>query len=302
MTAKQLADALEINIRTVYRYIDALCASGAPIISDSGHNGGYSLLPHFQEAPLLFDLDEQKALVHAAAFAKESGYPFSMDLSRAIAKLKRYANEEQRHAIDRHQAGFDVIAAPVDPSLKTILQELEACVASGYSLLIDYQKNYQTAYQKRRIDPYGLVHWKANWYIVAYCHLRSDIRSFRVDRIGTIERTNLTFERPADFSARHFFLTNLLPAEGSADQLVSIRITGRPQAITDLCNHWFLSHTLVERSSDCAHFRIDEKLVHTQVPHFLLAFGKSVQVREPTFLRERLAAIAADLLAYYQSP
>lgn len=47
VTAKQIADALEIHIRTVYRYIDALCASGVPIIADSGHNGGYSLLHDF---------------------------------------------------------------------------------------------------------------------------------------------------------------------------------------------------------------------------------------------------------------
>jgi predicted DNA-binding transcriptional regulator YafY len=71
VTAKQLAVALEINIRTVYRYIDALCASGVPIVADSGHNGGYSLLHSFNEAPLFFDRDEQKALVHAAIFAKE---------------------------------------------------------------------------------------------------------------------------------------------------------------------------------------------------------------------------------------
>ncbi|WP_334308214.1 helix-turn-helix transcriptional regulator, partial [Clostridioides difficile] len=40
ITAKQIAEKLEINIRTVYRYIDVLSASGVPIISDTGHNGG----------------------------------------------------------------------------------------------------------------------------------------------------------------------------------------------------------------------------------------------------------------------
>ncbi len=43
ITAKQIAEKLEINIRTVYRYIDVLSMSGVPIISDTGHNGGYSL-------------------------------------------------------------------------------------------------------------------------------------------------------------------------------------------------------------------------------------------------------------------
>lgn len=69
MTAKQIAEKLEINIRTVYRYIDALCASGVPIISDPGHNGGYSLLNNFIRAPLLFDMEEKKALLQAAVIA-----------------------------------------------------------------------------------------------------------------------------------------------------------------------------------------------------------------------------------------
>lgn len=60
MTAKQISEKLEINIRTVYRYIDALGASGVPIISDTGHNGGYSLLNNFIRAPLLFDIEEKK--------------------------------------------------------------------------------------------------------------------------------------------------------------------------------------------------------------------------------------------------
>jgi predicted DNA-binding transcriptional regulator YafY len=70
ITAKQIAEKLEINIRTVYRYINSLCASGVPIIADSGQNGGYWLMDHFIQTPLVFDLEEQKALLHATVFAK----------------------------------------------------------------------------------------------------------------------------------------------------------------------------------------------------------------------------------------
>lgn len=59
-TAKHISEKLEIHIRTVYRYIDALCASGVPIISDTGHNGGYSLLHNFIKSPLLFSIDEKR--------------------------------------------------------------------------------------------------------------------------------------------------------------------------------------------------------------------------------------------------
>lgn len=56
ITAKQISERLEINIRSVYRYMDALCASGVPIISEPGHNGGYSLLNNFIRTPLFLTL------------------------------------------------------------------------------------------------------------------------------------------------------------------------------------------------------------------------------------------------------
>ncbi len=56
LTAKQISEKLEMNIRTVYHYIDTLSTSGVPIISEPGHNGGYSLLNNFIKAPLFLIL------------------------------------------------------------------------------------------------------------------------------------------------------------------------------------------------------------------------------------------------------
>ncbi|MGF7060232.1 helix-turn-helix transcriptional regulator [Brassicibacter mesophilus] len=91
ITAKLIAEKLEVNIRTVYRYINSLCASGVPIISDSSQNGGYSLMNNLIQAPLIFDIEEQKTLLHAAVFAREAGYSFNEALSRANEKLKVYS-------------------------------------------------------------------------------------------------------------------------------------------------------------------------------------------------------------------
>ncbi|CAM5712539.1 DNA-binding transcriptional regulator OS=Lysinibacillus sphaericus OX=1421 GN=LS41612_12895 PE=4 SV=1 [Lysinibacillus sphaericus] len=59
ITAKQISEKLEMNIRTVYRYIDTISTSGVPIISEPGHNGEYTLLNNFIEAPLFFDFEEK---------------------------------------------------------------------------------------------------------------------------------------------------------------------------------------------------------------------------------------------------
>ncbi|REK77644.1 helix-turn-helix transcriptional regulator [Paenibacillus paeoniae] len=303
MTAKELSDELEIHIRTVYRCIDALCISGVPIVSEVGRDGGYSIPEALKLEPLFFDAEEQKALLQAASFARESGYPSEAALTRAVAKMKRYTNPQQLENMERREAHIEVIQPPVDSALTSLLAELEAGIDGQASLELSYRSGYDSVTTKRSIDPYGLVHWRANWYVVGYCHLRADIRSFRVDRIIGMTDTAARFERPAAFSARKFLLGSLLEeaGAGSGDSTVSVLIQGAPQALDDLCGHWLLSHALVERSPHHARFRVDELTLYTGIAHYLLSFGGKLRVVEPEELRSHMIDITEELLHYYRS-
>ncbi|WP_340017267.1 WYL domain-containing protein [Paenibacillus sp. FSL K6-1318] len=300
VTAKQMSEKLEINIRTVYRYIDALCTSGVPIISDTGHNGGYSLLNQHIKAPLLFDIEEKKALLQAAVFAKEAGYPLSDALDNATSKLKMYSNQEQENTLRRHLAGFNVINRMGDPSVQPILAELEQAVANEYSVEIDYRTSGEEQPKNRVIDPYGMVHWNNKWYTIAFCQLRNELRSFRADRILRIKPTSLRFERSEAFSAREYFMQNLLPDVTGKEGLISLVIGGRSEALDDLGLHWFMGHYLKERTPNQAIFLFEEESIDTYVPYFLLSYGKSIQVIEPQRLKDRLVAVVSELMEYYQ--
>lgn len=300
ITAKQISEKLEINIRTVYRYIDALSVSGVPIISESGHNGGYTLLNRFIEAPLLFDMAEKKALLQAAVFAKEAGHPASEALDRVTLKLKSYSNEEQESRLSHHIAGFEVINHKVDPLQQQLLTLLEQAVGQEYSLEIDYRTGREEHSKLRVIDPYGVVYWNHKWYTVGYCHLRGDIRSFRVDRILSIQQTKLTFKRPEQFSTRESFMKNLLPSLITEKEWVSLVVQGRVETLDDLCLHWFLGHYLKERTPHEAIFLIEESSMYSHVPYLLLPYGKSIQIIEPQALKERLIEVTSELMAYYK--
>ncbi len=300
VTAKQIAEKLEINIRTVYRYIDSLCVSGVPIVSESGQKGGYRLLSNFIHSPLLFDLEEQKALLHAAVFANEAGYPFSESLNNATQKLKMYSNQEQENILTRHLVGFEVINRDIDPAVKLTLEELERAAANEYEVEIEYRTGHQEEAQSRVIDPYGVIYWNSKWYTVGFCHLRNEIRSFRADRILRIQPTQMRFQRPEAFSAREFFLQKLLP-KLDKDEVVTLVISGRAEALEDLCSHWFFGHYLEERSADQAVFLLEEEAFKEFVPYFLFTYGKAIQVIEPKSLKKKLCSVAAELMEYYQS-
>ncbi|MFF2014691.1 helix-turn-helix transcriptional regulator [Paenibacillus sp. NPDC058177] len=302
VTAQQLADELEIHVRTVYRCIDSLCASGVPIIADSGPNGGYRLLGEFIDSPLLFDSEEQIALVHASVFAQEAGYPFTDALARAVDKLKRYTNEEQLERINRHSMGLAVIQTPAEGRELELLQSLEEAAAHGESLKMEYAKGVDLSSSNRVLDPYGIVHWKGNWYVVGFCRLRGEIRSFRVDRILQLEEANLNFERPAAFSPKDFLLRSLLPNPLEAEMQVIVRIQGHEHALNEICKHWLFGHSILERKQPGeVLFQLEEQSLKTYVPYFFLPFGRSIEILEPPMLIDRMMEVSLEMFKHYEA-
>lgn len=300
ITAKQISEKLEMNIRTVYRYIDTLSTSGVPIISEPGHNGGYTLLNSFIEAPLFFDFEEQTSLYHAAVFAEEAGYYGGEVLNRAISKLSKYSNQEQETKINQHLTSLEVISRLSSLSMEPFLRELEKAVADGYTVKIQYYKSGEEKSKYRLVDPYRIIYWNNKWYVIGFCHLRNDIRSFRVDRIESLMLIENKFNRPENFSARDFFMKNLLPTIEDKEGIISLVINGNTRALDDICQHWFLGHYLQERTSNQAVFLLEKGMIHTYVPYLLLPYGKSIQVIEPISLKKRLVEVLSELIKFYQ--
>lgn len=304
MTAKQLADELEVHTRTVYRCIDSLCASGVPIVSDIGRVGGYYIPEYIKRKPLFFNVEEQKALLHAAQFTRDSGYPYEDVLEKAIEKLKRYTRPEQLQQLEFDESSLEVIYPPAPSQHMSRLKEIEKGIELQTSLVMNYRTGYDDSCQSRTIDPYGLVHWKNKWYIIGFCHLRGEKRTFRVDRISDCSRTNNTFERPPRFSAREFLLNNLLFSVSDSENhsgLVSVQIEGTPQAIDDICRHWLFGHALVERTANRAHFKINELQLYTFGSYYLLSFGGMIHILCPEELKEHMIDITSSLLEFYKS-
>ncbi|MED3551860.1 helix-turn-helix transcriptional regulator [Cytobacillus praedii] len=297
ITAKQISEKLEINIRTVYRYIDTISTSGVPIISEPGHNGGYTLLNNFIEAPLFFDFEEQTSLFHAAVFAEEAGYYGGEALNRAISKLSKYSNQEQETKINQHLTSLEVISRLSSLSMESFLKELEQALADGYAVKILYPKSGENY---RLVDPYRIIYWNNKWYVIGFCHLRNDIRSFRVDRIESLMLTENKFNRPENFSARDFFIKNLLPAIEDKEGIISLVISADKSVLADICQHWFLGHYLQKRTSNQAVFLLEKDMIHTYVPYLLLPYNKSIKVIEPISLKKRLIEVLSELIKYHQ--
>lgn len=273
--------------------------SGVPIISEPGHNGGYTLLNNFIEAPLFFDVEEQTSLFHAAIFAQEAGYYGGEALNRAVSKLSNYSNVEQEAKINHHLASLEVIGRVSPIHTELFLKELEQALASNLSVKLLYRKNGADQLSERLLDPYTIIYWNNKWYVIGFCHLRSDVRSFRVDRIESLDLTEHKFNRPEDFSARDFFSNKLLPNMDKGS-VVCLILSGHESVLDDISQHWFLGHYLYERTSNQVIFRLEKDIVHTYVPYLLLPYNMSIKVIEPTSLRKKIIEVLSELIKFHE--
>lgn len=100
-----------------------------------------------------------------------------------------------------------------------------------------------------------------------------------MDRIGEYARTDATFQRPQDFSASDFFTAHQIIMTTHTDKLASVVLKGDEDTIHALAEHWYMGPRLVTKASNEASFLINEESIESYVPYFLLAFGRSVRIR-----------------------
>lgn len=300
LTAAQIADSLEISVRTVYRYIDALCASGVPVVAESGHDGGIRILDSFTETPLFFNHLELKALVDGYKFAQGAGYPYTEELESALKKVESGLDEEQRDDLFKHTAGLDVIAPVRPPAVIKALRVLEQAVKEGRTVRILYRKANAEQGEEREVNPYGLAFDRNEWYVVAFCQWSQAVRTFRVDRMEGLELTEAIFDKPERFSAASYFREQSRQGREGEEPLTVIVIEGDPETLNSLCGHWHLRHYVVERSDQEARFLLDVPTMNKYLPVYLMTFGTAIRIREPLELRHRIQGLAQGIAKHHE--
>lgn len=181
-TAAQLAERLEVSVRTVYRDVADLQRRGVPIEGEAGI--GYRLRPGYTLPPLMFTAGEAQALVAAVRMAQPRlDAALAAEAEAALGKILSVLPGEARAAAESL-----ALFAPdpgVDPAVRERLQLLRSAVAERRVLQMAYRDESGAATQ-RRVRPLGCFFWGAVWTLAGWCELRQDFRSFRLDRIGAL--------------------------------------------------------------------------------------------------------------------
>ena len=210
-TVSQLSAELDVSDRTVHRYIGMLEEMGIPLYSERGPYGGFSLLRTYKLPPLIFTPEEATVLYMGARLVEDIwGKPFHDAVTGVTAKLDNVLPDDIRQEVARAQRSLVVMtSASRDYSpYHTLMADLRECMAAGRRVTIRYH-SFSRVETERQVDPYALSFRWGNWYLVGYCHLRDELRTFRIDRINQLTHGKDTFELPRDFDAVTYLEANL---------------------------------------------------------------------------------------------
>ena len=194
VTAQELADRFGVSLRTVYRDIRSLEASGVPISGEAGV--GYVIMEGYRLPPVMFTREEAGSFVAAEKLMqkfsdKTLGSYYASAMFKVKSVLKDIAKERVSNLETQIWINSDMeLFHENTPDALEILFE---SIAEKKQVSIHYESPYSEETTERFIEPVGIFNENNYWYVMGYCHLRNDYRQFRTDRMQQLKRTDKLF-------------------------------------------------------------------------------------------------------------
>lgn len=302
LTARELAEALEVSVRTIYRDAEALGAAGVPLYADRGPAGGYQLLDGYRTRLTGLTGDEAASLALAGMPGPAAELGLGAALAAAQLKLHAALPATLRDRAERVGERFHLDPSGWFREGETVphLAAVAEAVWEQRPIAIAYRR-WDGTEREAILEPLGVVLKTDAWYCIA----RSDgkARTYRVARIVALRMLDGTFERPEAFDLADFWRDWSKRFESSIFRGEAV-VSFSPRA-------WEMRFLLGPVVARLAGERAEppdaagwvrtaipiESLDHAEMD--LLRFGAGAEALAPPELRERLAAAAGGLARRY---
>jgi predicted DNA-binding transcriptional regulator YafY len=298
LAVEDAARRLGCAIRTVWRDLRVLQDAGFPIHDErDGRRGLWKVEKAFLDRlPLPLSLTEVVALLVSRDLLDGGGGPFGPSLTSALDKVRALLTPRALDLVDRMAAavGARTVGAKLQLGAGEHVAALHRALAERRTLRMRYYSLSRDAESERAVDPYHLTYFNGALYLVAYCHVRQDVRVFAVDRIRAVAALGDTFTPPADFDAEAYWRGawgivrgDLVAVRAVFSSVVAPHIRGRL---------WHASQELRELAGGRLELRMT--VADTlEVRRWLMGFGAEAEVLAPQALREAIRREAERLVA-----
>lgn len=297
-SSQELANHFDISLRTVYRDIRALGEAGVPIGLDQGR--GYFIVDGYHLPPVMLTKEEAGAILLAGKLIEKMGdKSVTAGFNSALMKINSVLKGEQRDYVENLDKYISVIKPEIQQDENFpdhFLADLKTALVHHNLVEFEYYSKYVDASNLRQVEPLGLVFYTGHWHLIAYCRLRQDVRDFRTDRIMKLRLLDDQFEPKFDGEYKHL-IRNVM--QGSEVQEVKIKVSIEvARFISD--QKYYYGFVSEERKVDC----VEMTYMVGNLNYFarwLIMYGDSADVVEPTQLIEEVVKVVNELSAHYHA-
>lgn len=299
LTTKQLAEHFKVSRRTIFRDLRILEESGVPL-TYTEEGGGYEILDGYQLPPLMLTAKEAAVLLAGTGFAKfQTDTSLQTDADQVAMKIRTILPRSIQEYVDRLQQRtvFDpywhVTQQPNQTERSGVWYEISEAIARQHPLFVTYHVESRNETTKRKIDPLGIVFYFDHWTLVGYCHLRKEIRSFRLDQIRTLFTMSERFSGYESFNLQKF-----LEEKGMGrQQRFVLHFSSKIYAFARLRIPARIEEETPTESGTTVIFYFDNL---DYLANWLLQFGAQVQILEPMALVGKMQALLKEMLQSLQ--
>lgn len=285
VTAGELAEHFEVSVRTIYRDVEALSASGIPIYMSKGKGGGISLLPGFVLNKAVLTEKEKEELL-SSIYALEAVQLDSE--STTLQKLK-----ELLGAADTSWISVDFGAWSEGEREAALFEQLKAAILGRRVIRFAYV-SVREGRTKRETEPVQLVFKGVSWYLYAYCRTRKDYRYFKLKRIRELSVQEECFlEQQRDQTCPQAVHDQNENAQ--AQDFQKKKAAFQPNMVhIRLLIHGEAAYRVYDEFESFTEQPDGSLLVEADVPdgswlmQYLLGYGSALEVIEPATLKARL--------------
>ena len=290
ITAQEISEKLEINVRTVYRYIQTLNYAGVPIEAIPGM--GYKLMEGNNLAPIILTEQEAAALLMGSEFViKKADFSYKKDVSSAFEKIKAVLKKETLEYIDK--IGKSTIVERDKFTDKNLIARIQKAIAETKIIKLNYY-SLKNEITERAIEPMGLFYDNGSWRIIAFCKLRNGFREFRLNRINSVRFTNRGFVK------RKFSLEDFVSKCYNVHNSVKLKVVFDKRSARIVKEKYSNGLTFEKdvKNGVEMQFLIDENQIDITID-WILSFHKHAKIISPQEFQDRLLQKASDIIKLY---
>jgi predicted DNA-binding transcriptional regulator YafY len=300
-TVADLAGRLEVDERTVRRYVDHLIDLDVPVRSVRGRYGGYRLSPGYRMPPLMLTDEEALAVLLGLVAGRRAGLVTSSaaDLESAAAKVRRVLPEKLGRRLDAllATAEFTTPARPVASPETDVLLTLAEAARRRQPTVVSYtDRNGQRT--ERTLHPYGIVVHSGRWYVTAADSASGEVRTFRLDRIGDVTVQPEEFEVPDGFEPAATVLASL--AGMPRQHRVSVRVQAPAEAVRARIPASVAVVEELPAEPGWVRVRLQAERLDW-IPALLAGLDRPFVIEHPVELRDRVRELAGRLSSYAEA-